>query len=150
MPEEPKDGRANEEAKSEAESIRKRILEGEDFAKLAKEHSDDPGNASKGGDLGWFKRGRMAKPFEEAAFGLKETGDISGVVETRFGYHIIKLTGSKRGLDYFKEIIENKLAIEKSKESYNDFLGNLREKADVEIYKENLKKINITQSPLNP
>lgn len=62
-----------------------------DFAKLAKQYSKDPGSAANGGDLGLFGRNMMVKPFEDAAFGMKE-GDISNVVESDFGFHIIRLT----------------------------------------------------------
>lgn len=65
---------------------------GADFAKLARENSQDPGSATNGGDLDWFARGTMVKAFEDAAFGLKQ-GEISGVVPTDYGFHIIKLTG---------------------------------------------------------
>jgi peptidyl-prolyl cis-trans isomerase D len=66
------------------------------FAELAKKHSQDTGSAPNGGDLGWFAKGMMVKPFEDAAFAMKE-GQLSGPVQSEFGYHIIKLTGVQAG-----------------------------------------------------
>ena len=83
--------RSKDEAKTEAERIRKLIVDdGNDFAEMAKEHSDGP-SSTKGGDLGKFKFEVMAKPFSEAAFAL-EIDEVSGVVETGFGFHVIKRT----------------------------------------------------------
>ncbi len=71
--------------------IMQKLDEGVEFSDLAKEYSEDQGSAQNGGDLGFFGRGRMVAPFEEAAFGLKKIGDVSAPVRTRFGYHLIKL-----------------------------------------------------------
>jgi parvulin-like peptidyl-prolyl isomerase len=87
-------------ARGQADEILKRARAGEDFAKLAEEFSTDPGSKTKGGDLGWFGHGQMVKPFEDAAFAL-QPGQISDVVESDFGYHIIKVEerGMKPGPD---------------------------------------------------
>jgi hypothetical protein len=74
----------------------KRARAGEDFDKLAKENSDEPGAKESGGDLGWFGRGRMVKQFEDAAFALKDN-EISDIVESQFGYHIIQRLGTRQG-----------------------------------------------------
>lgn len=78
-------------AKSEAEKILKRAKSGEDFAELAKKYSQDKGSGMQGGDLGYFGKGKMVKPFEDAAFSAS-VGSIVGPVESQFGYHIIKVT----------------------------------------------------------
>lgn len=143
MPKKPVTEQTEEAARKKASELLVRLLNGEDFAKLAKEHSDDPGNASKGGDLGFFRRGKMVKEFEQAAFNLEEIGDISKVVKTQFGYHIIKLTGSKRGFETFKDSITERLKLEKQRNSYEDIIKKLRKEAQIETNKGNLSNLKI-------
>ena len=81
---------AREKALQKIREVQKKLQEGADFAELAREYSDDPGSASRGGDLGFTRRGEFVRPFEEVAFNL-QIGEISDVVETQFGYHIIQL-----------------------------------------------------------
>jgi len=78
-------------AKQKIEDIQRALKEGASFEKLAKERSQDPGSSVKGGDLGLFGRGKMVKSFEDAAFSLQSPGDVSNIIETQFGYHILKL-----------------------------------------------------------
>ncbi|HEV2332553.1 MAG TPA: SurA N-terminal domain-containing protein [Gammaproteobacteria bacterium] len=87
------DPKADAAAKAKAEDILKQLKAGADFAKLAKQYSDDPGSKNQGGDLGKVSRGVMVKPFEEALFGMAKPGDIAGPIRTQFGYHIIQLEG---------------------------------------------------------
>jgi peptidyl-prolyl cis-trans isomerase C len=96
---------AEPDAKVKAEAILKELRNGADFSKLAKDKSQDPGSAAKGGDLGFFGRGRMIKPFEDTAFGMAKAGDISEVIESPFGFHIIRLDEKKpAGLQPFAEV----------------------------------------------
>jgi peptidyl-prolyl cis-trans isomerase D len=83
-------------AKAKAEALLAQIKAGADFAKLAAENSEDPGSAKKGGDLGYNPRGVMVPEFDEAMFSMKP-GDVSDLVRTQFGYHIIKLEGFREG-----------------------------------------------------
>lgn len=86
----PPQQRTKEEAKKRIDAIIARLKNGEEFGKLAQDFGED-GTKMKGGDLGEFDRGTMVKPFSDAAFALKP-GEVSGVVETQFGYHVIKRT----------------------------------------------------------
>jgi parvulin-like peptidyl-prolyl isomerase len=83
--------RSKAEAEQQIQEIERQLQGGADFAALAKAHSDCP-SKSKGGDLGQFGRGQMVRPFEDATYAM-QIGDVSGVVETDFGYHLIKRTG---------------------------------------------------------
>lgn len=99
-----------DKAKAKADEVLKEVRKNPAaFADLAKRNSDDPGSAAKGGDLGFIGRGMMVKPFEEATFSLKD-GEISSVVETDFGFHVIKLTGMRAAKE--KDLSEVKGEIE--------------------------------------
>lgn len=123
------------EARRKIEEIQKRIQKGEDFATVAKATSDCP-SASRGGDLDYFQRGQMVAPFEEAAFSLKP-GEMSGVVETQFGYHLIKVVDKKEsGVIVYDEIkgeIESHLRQQKVNEQYAAYIEKLKSKAKVEM-----------------
>lgn len=97
---------AADDAEEKARIILNEIKSGKDFADLAKEKSQDPGSGAKGGDLGFFARGSMVKEFEEAAFKMK-VGELSDVVKSQFGYHIIKVTDRKEaGKQSFEQVRE--------------------------------------------
>jgi len=121
-------------AKEKAEALLKRIKGGEDFAALAKSDSTCP-SSSQGGDLGSFGRGQMVPAFEKAAFALKP-GETSNVVETQFGYHIIKLTekheASTEKFDDVKGKIVEFLKREKVQKGISSFVSNLKKTAKIE------------------
>ncbi|MDH0896640.1 MULTISPECIES: peptidyl-prolyl cis-trans isomerase [unclassified Pseudomonas] len=99
------DKRTAEEARKLAEQLHKQLVAGASFADLAKEKSDDPSSGALGGDLGFFPREKMVKPFADAAFALKAPGDISQPVQSPFGYHIIRLVDRKKeGMKSFEEV----------------------------------------------
>ncbi|NPA95306.1 MAG: hypothetical protein GXO58_07765 [Thermodesulfobacteria bacterium] len=116
----PKDANATvvEEKKKELLELKKRIEKGESFSELAKKYSDDKVSGAKGGDLGFFSRGMMVKPFEDKVFSMKK-GEVSGPVRTRFGWHLIKLEDVRpartKPLKEVRSEIEKKLKDKKVK-----------------------------------
>jgi len=129
------------ETQEEAEAILEKIRGGADFAELAKENSLCP-SREKGGDLGFITRGMTIKPFEDAAFALKP-GEISEVVKTQFGYHIIKLEEispeCQKTLEEAKVGIEFILLPEKQQQAFTRWLSSLKDEAQVKIEEELLR-----------
>jgi peptidyl-prolyl cis-trans isomerase C len=127
-----------QKAREKAESLLARIKGGEDFAKIATENSDDPGSKGRGGDIDWIARGQTVEPFEKAAFALTKPNELSPVVETRFGYHVIQLLERKdAGVVPFAEVkqrIGEHLKQQRSQQQFQAHLLELRTKAKVETF----------------
>jgi len=125
----------------EAKEIEKQLKGGAKFEDLAKKNSID-GAAAKGGDLGWFGKGSMLPDFEKVAFSLKE-GTTSGIVQTKFGYHIIKATGKRpagtRSFEEVKDQIKAAIAPEKQQETFKKLKEDLKKGAKLTIKEDALK-----------
>lgn len=124
-----------------AKEIKAKLDAGEDFAKLAKEFSTDPGSGAKGGDLGWFTVGTMVPEFNDAAYAL-EIDEISEPVQSEHGFHIIQVTEKRDVKDYGK--LEDKKeeireSIAATKADWNTKMAELINEADVKVKDEELK-----------
>ena len=123
-------------ARAKVEGLLKQAKSGADFGKLAKENSECPSKENNG-DLGFFPKGQMVKQFEDAAWMMK-AGEISGIVETQFGYHIIKVTETKASAVVpYSEVrarIEQSIKQQKIREGINALVESARKKAKIEIY----------------
>ncbi|BDE74373.1 peptidylprolyl isomerase [Delftia lacustris] len=121
------------ESKTKAEELLTQLKAGADFAKLAEEHSSDKGSASRGGDVGLFTKGRMVPEFEAAAFSLQKKGDLSGLVQTQFGYHLIQLeerhAPMTRPFDEVKNELLREVKVEASNEARMALVRKAQEKA---------------------
>ncbi len=119
-----------------AREILKQIRAGKDFTELAKKYSEDV-SASEGGDIGIVEKGKMVPEFDQAVYQLSP-GEVSGVVKTRYGLHIIKneriLQGRTRALEEVKDGIENSLGFEKKKKKYEDWVAEMKKSAYVETF----------------
>jgi peptidyl-prolyl cis-trans isomerase C len=122
------------EAQKKIDLVQAKLQKGEDFGALAKEYSEGP-SGPKGGELGYFTRGQMVKPFEDAAFAMKP-GEVSGKVETRFGYHLIKVTDktpeTTMSYDDVKDRLGEFLKQKKMQEEINVYVKRLEEQAKIE------------------
>lgn len=117
------------EAKKKAEEVLAKVKAGEDFAELAKEYSEDS-SASSGGDLGTFGRGQMVTEFEDAAFAMN-AGEISDIVQTEYGYHIIKVTDRVNKQESYEDV-KDKIKSTLVSEKYAEYIEKLREDSDIE------------------
>ncbi len=132
-----------------AEEVLKKAKEGADFGKLAKDYSDDPGSKDKGGEY-TFPRGQMVPTFEAAAFALK-TNEISAIITTPFGYHIIKsyerIPAKKVELDKVSTDLKQYLTVQEIQRLLPDYSKKIRADAKVEIMDDNLKLVEPTEPP---
>jgi len=134
-----KNPRSDQEARAIAEKVRMDILNGKiSFQDAVKKYSEDTATIPSGGDLSFFPRAKMVENFSKAAFDLKKIGDISQVVKTNFGYHIIMLTGEQRGFDLYKEKIRWKLYQDIMQPQINEYFTKLKEGAKIKLYTERL------------
>ncbi|WP_321992459.1 peptidylprolyl isomerase [Marispirochaeta aestuarii] len=128
-------------AREKIEAIQDELAAGADFAELAKEKSEGP-SSKNGGDLGYFSADKMVPSFSDAAFAL-QPGEVSGIVETRFGYHIIKLEDRKDAwLPSFEEVKEHlrpQLEQQKAQMVFQEYVQQLQGKAEIEILRPDLK-----------
>jgi len=131
------DAAAKAQARAKIDDLLKQARGGADFAELAKQNSQDPGSATNGGDLGFFAQGQMVGPFNDAAFAQKP-GTISDVVETNFGFHIIKVIEKQSAglvpLDQARDQIQEFLEEQGREKQTEAFVAALRAKGNIEIF----------------
>jgi peptidyl-prolyl cis-trans isomerase C len=129
------DEASKKKARAQIDALYKRARAGEDFARLAEAHSED-GSAAQGGDLSFFERGSMVPPFEQAAFALKP-GEISQVVTTQFGYHIIRVTARREAstvpLGEVRDRVKEFLTNQKKQQHADAFIASLKQKSKIEV-----------------
>lgn len=132
--------RPKEEAEALIKQLRERALSGESFEALAMEYSEDPSAKRNKGDLGFFGRGKMVKSFEEKAFEMREPGEISGVIETGFGFHVLKLIerqdGELKPFDEVKDGIIANMETEFRRERRIDYVDRIKAESGLVLYED--------------
>lgn len=128
----------------EAKQVQAKLQKGEDFTELAKKYSIDPNVRQSGGEIGFQPKGSLIPEYESAAFKLTKVGQVSGIVKTQFGYHIIRLEGVKPPsyvpLEEVKDFIKQKNAQEKQKEVLEKYIEELKKNAKITIDEALLKE----------
>jgi peptidyl-prolyl cis-trans isomerase C len=136
---------AKSEARDKLEFVQEQLENGAEFGDMAREYSDDTGTSADGGDLGFITRGQMVPAFEEAAFAL-EVGEVSGIVETEFGYHLIKVFDRQeegmQGFEDVKDDITTYLAELNKMQKWEEFIMTLIQDADIAYYTDNEGTLN--------
>jgi len=144
-----KDGEINTrhillKTEEEAKQVQAKLQKGEDFTELAKKYSIDPNVKASGGEIGFQPKGSLIPEYENAAFKLTKVGQVSGIVKTQFGYHIIRLEGAKPPsyvpLEEVKDFIKQKNAQEKQKEVLEKYIEELKKNAKITIDEALLKE----------
>lgn len=144
MPKDKNNPASVQQAKNHASQIRSDIATGKiSFADAAKKYSEDGGSAQQSGDLDFFPWVRMVPKFSDAAFALKKIGDITPVVQTDFGFHIIQLTGDQRGIDKYKDKIRWKLYQDNIQPIIDKYFDELKAQAKIQIFNDKLMNVNI-------
>jgi peptidyl-prolyl cis-trans isomerase C len=140
------EGAKKQEARQKAEQVLRSAKRGEDFEALARQHSQDPGSANRGGDLGFFPRGRMAKPFEDTAFAMTKAGQLSDVVESQFGFHVIQFVdrqaAKEKSFEEAREQIRRRLGPQKQRDTYQSFVSNVKDKHKIVVFEDALKAMS--------
>jgi peptidyl-prolyl cis-trans isomerase C len=138
-------GRSDAEAKQRIDEIRAKAASGADFETLAKEYTDDRGTRLRGGDLGFFTKGKMVKAFEEAAFAMSKPGEISPVIQTEFGYHILKLIerreASEKPFEAVKEEIVQTLKARLINDERARHLSKIRNDPNIKMNKDAIDQL---------
>ncbi len=137
------------ELKNRLEILRSEALKDpQKFGELASQHSQDSSARNKG-ELGFFNRQMMVAPFSKAAFQLQKLGDLSPIVETQYGFHLIQLTGERRSVNDFREQIREHLLRNTQRERVDQEIARLRKSKKIEIYENELLKLSPLPKEVN-
>lgn len=140
-----------DDARKVAEALLARLTAGESFEELATKYSDDPGSAAKGGDLGWLAKGKTVKPFEDALFALKKPGELSEIIASQFGFHIIRLDEVKpvalQPYDEVKGVIIEGITNNIRRQTRQAIIGPLKSSESLKLDQKALREALNTPSP---